>query len=156
MPETKETKSIQVNLRCTYEEEEALRAACEAVPLTISRLVEIGVTQAVTDLGMALLDDAAPRLRPDYVWPFAPARPEGESAKTRLTAYIPADLYPTLETAAWAVRLSIPFFSIGAALREVALLKLMNERRKPPKHNAALAKVALPYKFDDLVRTTRR
>jgi len=151
-------KATQVNLRCTYEEEAAIEAACEVLGLTLSSLVELGLTQVVTDFGMMLMDDAAPRLKPGYVWPFAPKRPEGDSAKARITAYVPAAIYPTVEAAAWAVRLSIPMFAIGAALREIALAKLLNERRQksePAKFNSKLAKLTVPYAFDELVKSTR-
>jgi len=151
-------KATQVNLRCTYEEETAIEAACEVLGLTLSSLVELGLIQAVTDLGMTLLDDAAPRLKPGYVWPFAPKRPEGDSAKARITAYVPAAIYPTVESAAWALRLSLPMFAIGAALRQIALAKLINERRhksEPAKFNVKLAKLTVPYEFDELVKSTR-
>lgn len=156
MPET--PKANQVNLRVTFEEEKAISDACEALGLNISNLVEIGVIQAVIDLGMTLLDDSAPRLKPGYLWPWEPKRPEGESAKARITAYLPAPIYPTVESAAWALRLSVPMFSIGSALRHVSLAKLINERRQksePAKFNAKLAKVAVPYDFDALAKTTR-
>lgn len=151
-------RAIQINLRCTYAEEDAIQAGSEALGLTLSNLVEIGLVQAVIDLGMLLLDDAPPRLKPGYVWPFAPQRPEGESAKARITAYVPAPLHPTVESAAWAVRLSLPMFAIGAALRHLALARLMNERRKktePAKYNEKLAALTLPYRFDEAVQSSR-
>jgi hypothetical protein len=151
-------KAAQVNLRCTYEEEEAIASACEALGMSLSTLIEISVHQAVIDLGMTLLDEAAPRLKTGYVWPFAPRRPEGESSKARVTAYITAAVFPTLESAAWAVRLSTPLFCIGSTLRQIALAKLANERRQkssPNTFNAKLAKVKVPYDFDGLVRSTR-
>lgn len=158
MSEPNSHRAEQVNLRCTYEEEAALQAGCDALGLSLSNLVEIGVLQSCIDLGMTLLDDAPPRLKPGYVWPFAPKRPEGESSKARITAYIIAPLYPTVAAAAWAVRLSAPLFGIGSALRQIALIKLTNERRQksePAKFNAKLAKVVVPYDFEDVVRSTR-
>lgn len=151
-------KAVQINLRCTFDEERALEAACAALRITQSQLVELALIQASTDLGLQLLDDTAPRLKPGYVWPWEPKRPDGESAKARFVAYVPALIYPTIESAAWAVRLSVPLYAIGAALRLVARAKLINERRQktePKKFNAALAKVDLPYDFDALAKTHR-
>jgi uncharacterized protein (DUF1778 family) len=158
MPESSTPKATQVNLRCTYEEETCLTSAAEALGVNQSQLVELGLIQAVVDIGMTLVDDAAPRLKPGYIWPWEPKRPEGESAKARVTAYVPAIVYPTIESAAWALRLSVPQFAIGATLRLVALAKLINERRhktEPQKHNPRLVKVVVPYGFDELAKTTR-
>jgi hypothetical protein len=151
-------KAVQVNLRCTFEEERAIEAACVALRITQSHLVELSLIQASADLGLRLFDDLAPRLKPGYVWPWEPKRPDGESAKARFVAYVHAPIFPTIESAAWAVRLSVPLFAIGSSLRQVALLKLMNERRQkaePKKWNAALAKIEVPYGFDALAKTHR-
>lgn len=158
LPMADADKAVQINLRCTFEEERAIDAACAALRVTQSQLVELGLIQATFDLGLRLFDDAAPRLKVGYVWPWEPKRPEGESAKARLVSYVPAPVYPTVETAAWAIRLSVPLFAIGAALRQVALAKLINERRQkaePKKFNSQLAKVELPYGFDAIAKTSR-
>jgi hypothetical protein len=156
-----EVQAHQINLRVTYEEEAAIHAACEALGsgLTQSGLVQLAVFQALTDLGMLLGDDAPPRLKPEYSYPFVPQRPDGESARARVTVYVVDFTYPTLVTAAWALRISVPMLVIGATLRYVALLRLINERRQraePKKYNPALAKLSVPYDFDELVRSTRR
>lgn len=150
--------ATQVNLRCTYEEEAALVAAAAALDLAVSYLVEAGGIQAALDLGGRLLDDAPPRLKPGFAWPWEPRRIEGESAKARITAYVGPTAAETVASAAWAVRLSTPLFLIGATLRLVAQLKLVNERRQklePGKYNEALAAVRLPYGFDELARTAK-
>lgn len=156
------SKAQQINLRCTYEEEACVEAAAVALGLTNSSVIELGLIQAVCDLGMTLLDDQAPRLRVGFVWPFEPKRPDGESAKTRITAYVAPAIYPAISSAAWAVRLSLPLFAIGAGLRFVAIARLVNERRgeakeasEKAKFNPKLAKVNVPYDFDSLVKNPR-
>jgi hypothetical protein len=143
----------QISIRCTYAEETAITAASQAIDLPLSQLVEFAIIQACVDMGMLLGDDTRPRLRPDYVWPFAPARPDGESAQTRVAAYLSPHVKPTAEAAAWAVGQSLPNFAIGATLRYVALLRRLNHRRRrTPRYNEALASLELPYGVDELVR----
>lgn len=150
--------AVQINLRPTFDEEGTIQQASAALLMTPSALIQLGLIQACTDLRMMLLDDEAPRLKPGFVWPFIPVRPEGASGKLRLTAYLQAALHPTVETAAWALRISVPMFAIGAALRLISLAKLVNERRaksEPGKFNAQLAAVHVPYGFDEVAKAAK-
>lgn len=146
-------ESKQLGIRCTFEEESCIREAAAALDVDVSTLLEVAMAQQCVDLGMALGDDTPPRLRPGFSWLFAPARGDGDSAKTRLTGYAGPLLYPTFESAAYALHVSVPLFAIGSTLRHIAILQAANaERRGEKTHNAALAKVGVPYGFDELVR----
>lgn len=151
-------RAVQINLRCTPEEGRAIKDASAALRITQSQLVELALIEACAELGMQLLDDTPPRLKPEFVWPWKPKRAAGVTARARVVAYVPAVLYPAFENAAWAVRLSVPLYAIGAALRLVARGKLINEWRQksaPKKFSVELAKVLLPYEFDMLVKPQR-
>ncbi len=151
-------KAVQVNIRWTFEEEATIVAAAEALGLATSAFIELSLYQASVDLGMLLLDGAAPRLKPGYSWPYTPMRSEGESSRSRQTVYVPAAVYPTIVTAAWAVHLSVPLFAIGSTLRQVAFLKLANEkwqRVDAQRFNPKLASIRLPYDFDEVAKSAR-
>jgi hypothetical protein len=158
MPQQHDQQSAQtaqqVGVRCTLEEHDALCAAAEALNITLSSLLELGAVTAVTDLGVLLGTDTTPRIRPGFAWPFAPLRPEGSSSARRITPYIPAPYFRSVEAVAWALRLSVPHFLIGATLRYIALRRLDNDRRRKadPSYSAAIAALKVPYGFDALVR----
>lgn len=152
-PDDMAAESKQMGVRCTFEEETCIRSAATALDVETSVLVELSMIDQCNALGMLVGSPTPPRLKPGYSWDFEPARADGDSAKTRLTVYASALLYPSFEAAAWTLRVSMPLFAIGSTLRYIAALKADNASRKTEKtYNAALAKVTVPYDFDKRIR----
>ena len=148
-----------LTMRCTFQEEECIQKAAEISDLPMSNFVVLTLVESLNlTLGMSVFDDTPPRLRVGYQWPFAPQRADGDSAKTRLNAYIPKFMIPAVAAAHFGVHLTLPAFTIGSALRGVAYLKIVNERNKKLKNDMyqpEYEKLVVPYGFEDIVRSAK-